>query len=328
MKKRMTALALLLCLLLTACGDREEAETSRGQISFWEEVSGLPEDMVILTVDGREIPAWRYLYWLACACDNAHTCYDRVGLGLDWTAVVEGQTLAGYVKEQALADTVLYATVENLAETYHCTLTDEEDSLPPLTTAELTEPQAAELERVGALYGKLNRLCHEAETALTPNAAELAAFAERTGRITLDRILVAAEEDREAARHRAEEIFSGLNNAEDQESAFDELAAAGDDVQGPRTITLGDGMLDETLEHAALALAEGQFSGILESEEGFSVLKRLPPDRAALLNDYFDDLLQTAAKNALVCQTQEYAELEVEAFDSRLKEMRMMGKSQ
>lgn len=321
MKKRMTALALLLCLLLTACGGKEV--DSQGQMSFWEEASGLPEDMVILTVDGREIPAWRYLYWLKCACDNAYAQYESTGMELDWMAKVDGRTLAEYVKEQALADTALYATVENWAETYGCTLTEEDRQRSAEPAAEgLDMSQAAELQNVGLLYGKLNRLCRAGENALTPNAAELAAFAKKTGKVTVDRMLFAAGEDREAARHRAEESFSKLNNAEDQMIVFETLVTESDDTAGPRTITLGDGTWDETLEQVAVALAEGQFSGILESEEGFSILKRLPPDREFLLDAYFDDLLQTAAQNALVCHTQEYAELDVEDFATRLNELR------
>ena len=100
------------------------------------------------------------------------------------------------------------------------------------------------------------------------------------------------------------------------------LVAEGDDQTGPRTIAMGDGTFSASLEKAAVALAEGQISGILESEEGFSILKRLPPDRDCLLEDYFDDMLQTAAQNALVCHTQEYAEIDVEDFDIRLSTLR------
>ena len=43
MKMRMTCLALLLCLLLTACGGKEP--DSQGRTSFLGEVSGLEEEM-------------------------------------------------------------------------------------------------------------------------------------------------------------------------------------------------------------------------------------------------------------------------------------------
>lgn len=312
--KRYVPVLTLLCLLLTACGGARQA--GERQYSFWEEASGLPEDMVILTVDGREIPARRYLYWLERALESARAHYGQGEV--DWTAPVEDGTLADYVKEQALADTVLYATVENWAEQYGCTLTEEEQTAA-------RQSQTGELEAVGALYQKLCRLCREGELPLTPSAAELAAYAEETGQLTLDRILIAAGADREAARHRAEEAFAALNSADDQHAVFERLMEGDDDPRSARTIRLGDGEWSASLEQAALALAEGQISGILESEEGFSILRRLPPEREALLDGYFDARLQAAADAAVVCCTQEYEELEVEALARRFWLLREEG---
>ena len=57
MKKRGLVLTLAVLLTLTAgCGKKQEAAEAPS-----EEVS---PDTVILTVDNREVPAWRYLYWL------------------------------------------------------------------------------------------------------------------------------------------------------------------------------------------------------------------------------------------------------------------------
>ena len=114
MKMRMTCLALLLCLLLTACGGKEP--DSQGRTSLLGEAAGLEEEEVLVTVDGREVPAWRYLYWLAWTCGQMRERYESSGTALDWDTPVSGGTLAQYVKDQALADTVLYAVVENLAE--------------------------------------------------------------------------------------------------------------------------------------------------------------------------------------------------------------------
>lgn len=105
MRKRTITLALLLCLILTACGGRED---SRSQ-GLFQRASGMDEDAVLLTVDGREVPAWRYLYWLDRGCGRLQEQYRSAGLPLDWNAPLEGGTLADYVKDQALADTALYA---------------------------------------------------------------------------------------------------------------------------------------------------------------------------------------------------------------------------
>lgn len=316
MKKCMTVLALLLCLLLTACGG--EKKDSGGQTSFLEEASGLEEDAVLLTVDGREVPAWRYLYWLAYACDQVKTRYAETETQLDWDTPVSGGTLADYVKDQALADTVLYAAVENLAEQYGYadSETKTETTLPDLG---LEQEQMAELEAVGQMYAWLYELYCAGESSLTPAQEELEAYGKTCGVLTIDRILLPVGEDRETAREKAAEIFSRLNSAEDQAAAFTALAAEGADTQGPRTLWPEDDGLDGELLAAARELEEGQCSGILESQEGFSILRRLETDLAVLKEAYFDDHLLTVAEEAAVTTMPEYDEIGAETLDAILE---------
>ena len=344
MKKRVIALVLLLCLPLTACGGEEQ--TGRDQTSFLGRAAELAEEMVLLKADGREIPAWRYLYWLNRACEDVHGQYRTAGLELNWEAPVDGGTLAGYVKQQALENTVLYATVENWAEKYGCTLTEAERNelsaawethsagrggdaiyLAELAVQGLDRARLEELTGVGVQYAKLAAFCRTEGSPLFPDDGEIAAYADSVGSLTVDRILFAAGEDREAARQKAAEAFSELNHAPDQAAAFDALAGAADDPTGARTVTLGDETLSPVLEEAARTLEIGQCSGILESEEGFSILRRLPPDREALLDGYFDLLLQAAAQETFVTQTQEYAELDVIRFDALREELLRTGEA-
>ena len=338
MRKRITALALLLCLTLTACGGETD---SQGQTSFLGKAAGLEETAVLLTVDGREVPAWRYLYWLAYTCDRIREQYEESGMKTDWGTPLDGGTLADYARDQALADTVLYATVENWAEQYGCQLTEEdrtalaeqweenaaghggEDAyLQELADLGLDRERAEELAGVGRMYAKLYALYETAGSALAPSAEDLKAFADAQSYLTVDRILISAGEDREAARQRASELFSRLNTAADQAAEFSTLAADGDDQTGPRTLTPGDGTLDPALEEAAAALAEGQCSGILESDEGFSILRRLPTDTSGLTEPYFDAQLQSAAENAAVETADAYQTVKPASFYERLRETR------
>ncbi len=315
--KRAIGLALLLCLLLTACGGRE-AEDSRGRVSLLARAAQLEEETVLLAVDGREIPAWRYLYWLAWVCERLQTQYDRAELPLDWQAAVSGGTLADYARDQALADTALYATVENWAERYGVTPEGEPGSTAGLPEAGLTEEQAAELERAGRLYAALYTLYLKPGSELSPAEEELRRFAGENGWLTVERICVPGGEDREAARRQAEELFARINGAEDRETVFAELA----DPAGAVTLRSGDGMLDPVLEEAALALEEGQISGLLESGGDFYILRRRNTDTAAVREAYFDHLLQTAAEEAEIEVTEEYLALEVPVFHRRLTELR------
>jgi len=333
MRKRIGALALALCLGLSGCAvkKREEAPSLLGR------AAELGEELVLMTVDGREVPAWRYLYWLAFTCGQVREKYEDAGLTLDWNAPVTGGTLADYAKDQALADTVLYATVENWAERYGCVLSErereslaetwaerasasggEEAYLEELADLGLDRARAEELMETGMLYAKLYRL------SLT-EGSELAELLGTAECMTVDRILVGAGEDREAAREKAAELFSRLNGAEDPDAAFPALAAEGDDAAGPRTFFPGDGTLSQALEEAAEALEEGQYSGILESEEGFCILRRLASDGTALAGEAFDRLLQEAAEKALIRTAPAYDGLDAAAFDGALAELREEG---
>lgn len=314
MKKRMTCLALLLCLLLTACGGKEP--DSQGRTSFLGEASGLEEETVLLTVNGREVPAWRYLYWLAWAYGQVRERYESSGTALDWDAPVSGGTLAQYVKDQALADTVLYAVVESLAEEAGYVPSEEDKAGGDLPDMGLDEEQMAQLEEVGRMYGWLYDCYCTGESNLTPTQEDLDDYEAACGLLTLDRILISAGEDREAARQRASEVFSRLNGAEDQAAEFSALAAEGDDRLGPRTLRPEDTELDEELLDAAGELEPGQCSGILETQEGFSILRRLETDQDALKEQYFDSRLLELAEKAAVTTTPAYDELDPAAFDS------------
>lgn len=333
MRKRIAALALALCLGLSGCAGKPE-ETNASLLG---QAAGLGEDVALLTVDGREVPAWRYLYWLAFTCAQIREKYKDAGLTLDWNAPVTGGTLANYAKDQALANTALYATVENWAERYGCTLSETERAALAEAWAEQTEARGGEevyleeladlgldrlrseeLTEVGMLYAKLYDLC------LT-EGSELFERLNTVEGLTVDRIFIRAGEDREAARERVAEVFSRLNGAEDPAAAFPALAAEGDDTAGPRTLLPGDGSLPPSLEEAAQALKEGQFSGILESEEGFSILRRLAAEGTAPTEEAFDQLLQAAAREALVKTVPAYDLLDAAAFDAALEELRAAG---
>lgn len=330
MRKRMTALVLTLCLVLSGCALKREKE----DVSLLGRAAKLGEELVLLTVDGREIPAWRYLYRLAFTCDQIREKYKDSGLTLDWESPVTGGTLADYAKDQALANTALYATVENWAVRYGCVLSEaeraaltktweeqsaihggEEMYLKELADLGLDRLRSEELSEVGMLYAKLYQLC------LT-EGSELSGLLDQVDSLTVNRILISAGEDREAAREKAAEVFSRLNGAEDPEAAFPALAAEGDDGAGPRTLLPGDGTLPKALEEAAKALEEGQYSGIVESEEGFSILQRLATEGEALAGEAFDRLLQAAAEGALVQTTPAYDLLDAAVFDEALAKLR------
>ena len=319
MKKATAALALILCLFLSGCGKKEmDAGSLLGQ------AAGLDDEAPLLTVDGREIPAWKYLYWLAVDCGQLEERYEASGTTLDWSVpLADGSTLEDLVKVDALADTVLYASVDSWAETYGCTLTGEElDNLPKRSYPGLTAEQGQVLAETGRKYAKLYALYETPGSPLAPAVGELELFQQTSGLLAAERLLVPAGDDREAARQRAAALFARLNTAEDQASAFDALLTE-----------TGGGPLPEeewtgVLRDAASALKPGQISGIIETGAGFSILRRLPAEGAALREAYFDSLLQDAAADSDIQFTNAYISLRPAAFWGAVQQTKSITRKQ
>ena len=322
-------ICLLCCLTLCACGAGElpplspSVTPAPAPTSIPGRAANLMENEILLAVDGRDIPAWEYLYWLSLACDRANAAPGVP----DWQAV----------REQALMNTALYASVESLAERYGVTFSKEDENavaerwrqrcaaygdeagyLKEIARYGLNQERAQTLFRVGLLYGKLRELCQEGE-ALSPDADALEKLSRESGEIVIDRILC-ADSDRAAAKRRAETFFSQLNGASNQAALFTELTWEGSDHNGPRA--LKDGVFSERLTQAARALQVGQLSGIVESDDGFSILRRLPPERESLLETWLRRVVEEQARAADVEVTEAYLSLDASKFAAALEALR------
>ena len=286
---------------------------------------------VLPAIIGGTLPMWgamlaSFSAWGAMLLTSRFSRRNPVGLGRAKMVSLAGMwgmilllvmalPMDGYLRPQWATDARndLIRGVTTRMERYF-----DMDSLPLLADLGLDRLRSEELTEVGMLYAKLYDLC------LT-EGSELFERLNTVEGLMVDRIFIRAGEDREAARERVAEVFSRLNSAEDPAAAFPALAAEGDDTAGPRTLLPGDGSLPPSLEEAAQALKEGQFSGILESEEGFSILRRLAAEGTAPTEEAFDQLLQAAAREALVKTVPAYDLLDAAAFDAASEELRAAG---
>ena len=116
-------IAWIVCLgltvpLLAGCGRQPEG--------LFYELTGIDPAAVMLTVDGREVTAELYLYWVLGAAD--YLCASRPDLcgadgAPDWGAALEtGGTAGESVLSEALDNAKMYAVVESWAEAYGVTL--------------------------------------------------------------------------------------------------------------------------------------------------------------------------------------------------------------
>ena len=122
--KRTILPLLLVCLLLSACGEKGESAPPESLSPASDAQTAA--DTAVAEVDGRTVTAGQYRYWLGVVCDEIQSYYSAAGLALNWSAPLAEGTLGDYAKTRALRSAALYATVENWAERHGCGLTEEE----------------------------------------------------------------------------------------------------------------------------------------------------------------------------------------------------------
>jgi hypothetical protein len=98
--------------------------------------------------------------------------------------------------------------------------------------------------------------------------------------------------------------------------SFSDLMTEWADPAGSQTL-LPEERGGNPLWDAARALGEQQYSGILETEEGFSILRRLPLSTEAVKEAYFDRLLRSAAEQSEVTAADGYGAVDPESFARR-----------
>lgn len=129
----------LLAGAMAGCGAAEPQPTPAAyDIAY--QATGLSRDTVLFTVDGREVTADQYLYWLLTSISTAKSA-GYLADDEAWEEEIEGQPTADYLKDQALEISKLYAAVANHADEAGIVVTEEQ-------RAEAEE----QLDQMGAMY--------------------------------------------------------------------------------------------------------------------------------------------------------------------------------
>ena len=339
MKKLLPLLWAACLLILSACGGQTDTE------SLAYTLAGLDPQATMLTVNGREVSVELYLYWLQYACSVAENtgAVDEEG-NLDWDYVyADGVTAEEYILEEALNQAKTYLLIEEWAETYGVTLTDEEEQTVDEEIAYYAEQLGGEdayadyLRQIGItaeanrrmtrdfyLYSKLLELTKEEGSPLYLDDETLYQYDGITAdTILVDHILFLTSDDAEDNQIRydtLEEVRQSLLEAEGtfRIDMFNYIADTYSEDTGRAyypngyLVTEGANFVEPFLQ-AALQLEEGEVSEIVTSEYGYHLLLR-KPIRDYVADAYLGDLLMVAADNAEVAYSEAYDALDREAY--------------
>lgn len=214
------------------------------------QATGISRDTVLFTVDGRDVTADQYLYWLLTSISEA----KNAGYLADdeaWEETIEDQPTSDYLKGQALEISKLYAVVANHAEEAGAGVTEEqrakaEEQLDQmgslyeqyygLTTQEWLDQQCITREGYLSLndaHYQVQNLQSSLEEAgkLTPTDEDIQNMIDSEGIYNCKHILIAfpahedgsevTDEEKAATKAEAEALYQEITSAADPITAFD-----------------------------------------------------------------------------------------------------------
>lgn len=255
MKKTGTAACLLAAALLAGCTPKASDPTPAAGHDIVQEVLGVPGNTTILTIDGAEVEAERYLFWLVNSIETQKYHGTALETDEDWIQQVNGLTIRDAIKIDALETLKLYEVVEAQAAARGVTLTQEEqDEVDALMEDLVTQAGGEEYfqNRLdGLCVGKENfvrfyqvqyldqGLMELMETSgeLDVTEEEIDDYIEEKGVYAAKHILLStrrinadgsgyedfSDEEKAQVLQKAQELREQLRDAGDSETLFDEL---------------------------------------------------------------------------------------------------------
>lgn len=313
------------------------------------DVMGYKGSTVLFTVDGRNVTASDYFFWLAKGIDQYAPYFSAMGGEVNWDQDMGGQTMGDAMKEQAKSTAMLYNIVLAKAQAggYNFTSEDKKAYEEDLAKAKeqvggdeayekslksmcVNDDDFLEMSTVGVVYDHMMEgMCREGGE-YAPTAEELTQYAADNDLLCAKHILLMTkdpatnadltEEQKAEKKAKAEDLLGQLQAIKDPaelEAKFDELMKANSEDTGlevkPDGYVFTAGDMVEEFEKGTRALKPGQISGVVESSFGYHIILRLDPAKSVALQDEWAN----GKMNELQSQWMEEAEVvTTEAYDT------------
>lgn len=276
---------------------------------------GFPGTTTVMTVDGVDVNAEEYLYWLGYATEYVGYYMFGDPSAIDWDMDTGNGTVSEYLVNNARDLAAFNQVIRNQCAERNITLTDEQEAQLDQQMADAVESSGGQenfelaLKEVNRteeglrsmysasnfLYASLRDQLFSAQDAASLTAEELAQWASDKGLMQVKHILFKtvdnagnplSDEEIAAAKQKAEDTLAQLQASDDMENLFDqlmnELSEDGRYADGtlgaPDGYLFGEGEMVQEFEDAAKSLKEHELSGIVETSYGYHILLRLPVD--------------------------------------------------
>lgn len=239
----------LLTGALTGCSTLKPQPTpAADDIAY--QATGITRDTVLFTVDGRDVTADQYLYWLLTSISNAKNS-GYLADDTAWEEEIDGTPTSDYLKQNALDISKLYATVANHAEEAGADVTEDQraeaeqqldqmgsmyEQYYGLTTQQWLDQQCISREGYLTLndaYYQVQNLQSSMEEAgeLTPTDEDIQNMIDSEGIYSCKHILLAfpthddgsavTDEEKAATKAEADALYQQITTAADPAAAFD-----------------------------------------------------------------------------------------------------------
>ncbi len=324
------------------------------EIDATQDILGFPNSTVLLTVNGVEVTAEEYLYWLGnmtAYYKNLYASYYYTDLDLSQEAEA-GVTWDQRLREIAYQNAVLLAIVPELETEYGASLSEEElsglaqqhnDSVAGagedvyayrMQAMNVNDATAFEMDVKSTIFNKVQKIWQEqAESTLTD--ADVDAYVAENDLLRAKHILLLTkdmttgedydETKKAEQKAKAEDILAKLQAGEDFDALMNENSEDTGLATNPDGYVFTAGDMVAEFEQGTRELEIGGVSPeLVESSYGYHIIWRLDPDceetRSGLLEDKFNKMVQERVDGAEVVKAPEYDSFTTAEYYDKLLE--------